>query len=104
MRHTFSLLPTFVNIRQTLNISNKFVDSKETCVDHSDRPVQGVGRGLLDTGIVHLNPTHGMDVCPRLSVLCCPVQAEALQHADSVQGFLPNVEKRGFESSITEAA
>jgi hypothetical protein len=25
-----------------------------------------------NTGIVGSNPTQGMDVCPRFSVLCCP--------------------------------
>jgi hypothetical protein len=29
--------------------------------------------GRLNTGIVGSNPTRGMDVCPRISVLCCPV-------------------------------
>jgi hypothetical protein len=28
------------------------------------------------------NPTQGMDVCPRLSVLYCPVQVETLRRAD----------------------
>jgi hypothetical protein len=27
----------------------------------------------LNTGIVVSNPARGMDVCPRFSVLCCPV-------------------------------
>jgi hypothetical protein len=36
----------------------------------------------LNTGIVGSNPTAGMDVCPHLSVLCCPVQAEALRRVD----------------------
>jgi hypothetical protein len=26
-----------------------------------------------NTGIVRSNPTRGIDVCPRFSVLCCPV-------------------------------
>jgi hypothetical protein len=26
-----------------------------------------------NTGIVGSNPARGMDVCPRFSVLCCPV-------------------------------
>jgi hypothetical protein len=26
-----------------------------------------------NTGIVVSNPARGMDVCPRFSVLCCPV-------------------------------
>jgi hypothetical protein len=29
--------------------------------------------GRSNTGIVGSNPTRGMDVCPRFSVLCCPV-------------------------------
>jgi hypothetical protein len=40
---------------------------------HSGRAVWGVGRGRLVAGIVGSNPAQGMDVCPRLSVLCCPV-------------------------------
>jgi hypothetical protein len=31
---------------------------------------------------VSSNPARGMDVCPRFSVLCCPVQVEALRRAD----------------------
>jgi hypothetical protein len=33
-------------------------------------------------GIAGLNPAWGMDVCPRVSVLCCPVSVEALCQAD----------------------
>jgi hypothetical protein len=40
---------------------------------HSGRAVSGVGLGRLVAGIVGSNPAQGMDVCPRLSVLCCPV-------------------------------
>jgi hypothetical protein len=29
--------------------------------------------GRSNTGIVASNPVRGMDVCPRFSVLCCPV-------------------------------
>jgi hypothetical protein len=29
--------------------------------------------GCSNPGIVGSNPTRGMDVCPRFSVLCCPV-------------------------------
>jgi hypothetical protein len=36
---------------------------------HSGRAVWGVGLA----GIVGSNPAQGMDVCPRLSVLCCPI-------------------------------
>jgi hypothetical protein len=32
-----------------------------------------VGLGRLVAGILGSNPAQGMDVCPRLSVLCCPV-------------------------------
>jgi len=35
-----------------------------------------------NTGIVGLNPAQGMDVCPRFSVLSCPVYVEALRWAD----------------------
>jgi hypothetical protein len=28
--------------------------------------------GCSNTGIMGLNPTQGMDVCPHFSVLCCP--------------------------------
>jgi hypothetical protein len=41
-----------------------------------------VGLGRLVAGIVCSNPAQGMDVCPRLSVLCCPVYVEALRRAD----------------------
>jgi hypothetical protein len=49
---------------------------------HSGRAVWGVGLGRLIAGIVGSNPAQGMDVCPRLSVLCCPVWVEALRQAD----------------------
>jgi hypothetical protein len=29
--------------------------------------------GRSNTGIMGSNPTRGMDVCPRFSMLCCPV-------------------------------
>jgi hypothetical protein len=40
---------------------------------HSGRAVWGVGLGRLVAGIVGSNPAQVMDVCPRFSVLCCPV-------------------------------
>jgi hypothetical protein len=49
---------------------------------HSGREVWGVGLGRLIAGIVGSNPAQGMDVCPRLSVLCCPVYVQALRRAD----------------------
>jgi hypothetical protein len=36
----------------------------------------------LNIGIAGLSPAWGMDVCPRVSVLCCPVLVEALCRAD----------------------
>jgi hypothetical protein len=36
----------------------------------------------LNIGIAVSNPVWGMDVCPRVSVLCCPVSVEALRRAD----------------------
>jgi hypothetical protein len=35
-----------------------------------------------NTGIVGSNPARGIDVCPRVSVLCCPVSVEDLRLAD----------------------
>jgi hypothetical protein len=40
---------------------------------HSGRVIWDVGLGRLIAGIVGSNPAQGMDVCPRLSVLCFPV-------------------------------
>jgi hypothetical protein len=39
--------------------------------------------GRSNTGIVGSNPTWGMDVCPYLSALYCPVYVQALRRADS---------------------
>jgi hypothetical protein len=36
----------------------------------------------LNIGIGGSNPASGMDVCPRVSVLCCPVSVEALRQTD----------------------
>jgi hypothetical protein len=36
----------------------------------------------LNIRIAGSNPASGMDVCPRVSVLCCPVSVEALRRAD----------------------
>jgi hypothetical protein len=48
-------------------------DVKKSLAGHSDRAVWGVCLGWLVAGIVGSNPAQGMDVCPRLSVLCWPV-------------------------------
>jgi len=34
------------------------------------------------TGIVGSNPARDMEICPRFSVLCCPVKVEALTWAN----------------------
>jgi hypothetical protein len=36
----------------------------------------------LNIGIAGSNPALGMDVCPCVFVLCCPVSVEALRRAD----------------------
>jgi hypothetical protein len=36
----------------------------------------------LNIGIAGSNPAWGRDVCPRVSVLCCPVSVETLRRAD----------------------
>jgi hypothetical protein len=38
--------------------------------------------GRSNTGIAASNTAQGMDVCPRSSVLCCPVSVEALRWTD----------------------
>jgi hypothetical protein len=40
---------------------------------HNGRAVWGVSLDRMVIGIVGSNPPRGMDVCPRISVLCCPV-------------------------------
>jgi hypothetical protein len=35
-----------------------------------------------NTGVVGSNPVRSMGPCPRFSLFCCPVQAEALRWAD----------------------
>jgi len=48
--------------------------------------------GYSNTGIMGLNPTRGMDVCPHFSVfvLSC-VGTGLVSGQSSVQGVLPNV-------------
>jgi hypothetical protein len=50
-----------------------FIAGKRLSAGHSGRAVWGVGLGRLVAGIMGSNPAQGMDVCPRLSVLCGPV-------------------------------
>jgi hypothetical protein len=43
-------------------------------------------------GVAVSNPSRGMGVCQRFSMLCYPVWVEVLRRAGSaVQGVLPNV-------------
>jgi hypothetical protein len=51
--------------------------------------VYSVGLDRLHTGAVGSNPTQVMDVCPRLSVLCCLATGRS-----PVQGVLPGAEKQ----------
>jgi hypothetical protein len=53
---------------------------------HSGRATEGVGFSRFGILIVGSNPARGMDVCPRLSVLCCPVEAETLKRVDPRPG------------------
>jgi hypothetical protein len=50
-----------------------FIYCTYSVADLSGRAVWGLGLDRLDTGIVGSKLAQGMDVCPRLSVLCCPV-------------------------------
>jgi hypothetical protein len=45
---------------------------------HSSHVVWGVVLDHSNAGIVGSNPAQGMDICLRLSVLCCPVKIEVL--------------------------
>jgi hypothetical protein len=59
-----------------VNVQNLVSERVTTCftVEQKMIPVTvGVGLGRSGTGIVGSNPTQDMHVCPRLSVLCCPV-------------------------------
>jgi hypothetical protein len=48
----------------------------------SVRAFWGIGLGCLDTSIMGSNPAKGINVLPRLSVLWCPVEVEALRRAN----------------------
>jgi hypothetical protein len=56
-----------------LMLGYKIVVFQYNIAGHSGRAAWGVGLGRLVAGIVGSNPAQGMDVSPRLSVLCCPV-------------------------------
>jgi hypothetical protein len=46
------------------------------------RSKAGTVYDCLNIGIAGSNPAWGMDVFPRVSVLCCPESVEALRRAD----------------------
>jgi hypothetical protein len=47
-----------------------------------ERSKEGTVYDRSNIGIAASNPAWGMDVCPRVSMLCCPVSVEALCRAD----------------------
>jgi hypothetical protein len=49
----------------------------------AERSKAGTVYDSSNIGIAVSNPASGMNVCPRVSVLCCPVSVEALRRADS---------------------
>jgi hypothetical protein len=51
-------------------------------VSIAERSKAGTVYDRLNMGISGSSPARGMDVCPRVSVLCCPVSVEALRRAD----------------------
>jgi hypothetical protein len=55
------------------SIPLKSISLRSIFSGHSGCAVWGVGHGRLVAGIVGSNPAQGVDVCPRLSVLYCPV-------------------------------
>jgi hypothetical protein len=63
-----------------------------------------VGLGRLVAGIVGSNLAKGVDVCPRLSVLCCPVYVEALRRADHSSKVSYHMSKQFKKPPICEAA
>jgi hypothetical protein len=48
----------------------------------SERSKASTVFGRSNIGIAGSKPAWGMDVCPRVSVLCCTVSVEALRLAD----------------------
>jgi hypothetical protein len=60
-------------------------------VEHCDRAVLRT----LNTGLVGSNPNAGIDVCPRLTVLWCPVYVEVSQ---LVESFNPPQSKESYQS------
>jgi hypothetical protein len=48
----------------------------------AERSKAGTVYDRSNIGIAGSNLASGMDVCPRASVLCCPVSVEALRRVD----------------------
>jgi hypothetical protein len=51
-------------------------------VSIAERSKAGTVYDRLNLGIAGSNHAWGMDMCPRVSVLCCPVSVEAFRRAD----------------------
>jgi hypothetical protein len=51
-------------------------------VSMAERSEAGTVYDHSNIGITGSNPASGMDVCPHVSVLCCPVLVEAFHQAD----------------------
>jgi hypothetical protein len=62
-------------------IKLKVLINKEP-VSIAERSMAGTVYDRLNIEIAGSNPTWGMDVCPRVSFLCCPMSVEALRRAD----------------------
>jgi hypothetical protein len=56
------------------------MSKKPVSIDERSKAVTVYDR--LNIGIACLNPAWGMDMCPRVFVLFCPVSVEALRRAD----------------------
>jgi hypothetical protein len=56
----------------TLN-SNVLQEERHTPVSIAERSEASTAFGRSNVEIAGSNPARGMDVCPRVSVLCCPV-------------------------------
>jgi hypothetical protein len=52
------------------------------CLNIAERSKTCTVYDSLNIGIAGSNPAWGMNVGPRVSVLCCPVSVEALRRAD----------------------
>jgi hypothetical protein len=51
-------------------------------VSIAERSKAGTVYDRSNVGIASSNPASGMDVCPRVSVLRCPVSVEVIPHVD----------------------